>query len=499
MSTEYQPADSHLFRLTAEAVENSLGHIRQLIAEKKYIGTYFNFPKMYYFENGMPDFSQNSFSGPTDYKGAFGRNNDKPIRVDLIPSFVALFKYIDSAETCSRLRAYFSSTSVDTPAEEVEGVERLNQSFYQGSMDLFVSGIVDRYIHLYGDAPFSVERFAPIYLPLESGIFKESLPIDIVVPILFLKFDFDRVQLRDDLSIERIDEGLQLARFLKGSNSSEVKDTVMGAATHALVMHGWELRNRRYYEAFNAYYVYSSYPIERIESFFTALRIAAGAATGYAQLLICPLDWTHHYVADLPPVEGISTRSYPVWFENHYWRKPVATLAESDALEIGTVFNKFTAIEDKRLALAARRLNLCLMRETEEDSILDATIAMEALLSDDERQEMTHKLALRMAALSSLSGSTGKTPVEVYRSIKHIYSFRSAVVHGSTKASAKREIAISEKEKIPTVTAAINYLRMSIKVLINNPEYFKVSKIDEDLLLGNLIPTLELKDDLSDK
>jgi hypothetical protein len=488
MSTEYQPADPHLFNLAAKAVEDGLARVRQLVADKKYIGTYFRFPKMYGSASGMPDFSQSLFSdGPTDYKGAFGRKEDKPIRLDQVASFIDLFNYIDSAESCSRLRAYFSSTPVDTPAEEVGRVERRENSMYQGSMDLFVSGIVDRYIHLHGDAPFSVERFAPIYLSLESGIFSETLLIDIVVPILFLQFDFERVSLGAGMSIERMDEGFQLARFLHNSESTGVKPSVMGAATHALVLHDREFKNRRRYEAFNTYYVFSSYPLDRIDSFFTALRIATGASTGYAQLLMRPLGWAHSYEAHLPPVEGISIRRYPAWFEYHHWREPVATVTEGAALEAGSVFNKFTAVEDKRLALASRRLNLCLMRETEEDSILDATIAMEALLSDDERQEMTHKFALRMAALSGLSKDVKKTPVEVCRDVKHIYRFRSAVVHGSTKTSAKREMAVGGEEKVPTVTAAIDYLRMAIKVLIDNPEYLNPSKIDEDLLLGKPI------------
>jgi len=488
MNIEYQPADPHLFNLTAEAVEEGLARVRKLVADKKYIGTYFKFPEMSYSASGMPEFSQRLFSGgPTDYKEAFGRKDDKPVRLDHVPSFLALFNYIDSAESCSRLRAYFSSTEASMPNEEVEKVSSRNDSFYQRSKDLFISGIVDRYIHLHGDAPFSLEHFTPIYLLLESGIFKEILPIDIVVPILFLQFNFERASLGTGMSIEHMDEGFQLARFLQSSDSTEVKPSVMGAATHALILHDWEFKNRRYYEAFNTYYVFSTYPLNRIESFFTALRIATGTSTGYAQLLMRPLGWAHSYEAHLPPVEGISIRRYPAWFEYNDWRDPAATVTEQDALEAGNVFSKFTAVDDKRLALASRRLNLCLIRETEEDSILDATIAMEALLSDDERQEMTHKLALRMAALSGLSNEIKKTPVEVYRDVKHIYRVRSAVVHGSTKASAKREIAVSGEEKVPTVTAAINYLRMAIKVLIDNPKYLNPSKIDEDLLLGKQV------------
>lgn len=45
--------------------------------------------------------------------------------------------------------------------------------------------MVDRYIHLHEDTPFTVEQFAAIYQPLESAVFNEVLPVEIVIPILF--------------------------------------------------------------------------------------------------------------------------------------------------------------------------------------------------------------------------------------------------------------------------------------------------------------------------
>ncbi len=108
MNIEYQPADPHLFNLTARAVEEGLARVRKLVSDKKYIGTYFKFPEMSYSASGLPQFSQRLFSGgPTDYKEAFGRKDDKPVRLDHVPSFLTLIDYIDSAESCSRLRAYF--------------------------------------------------------------------------------------------------------------------------------------------------------------------------------------------------------------------------------------------------------------------------------------------------------------------------------------------------------------------------------------------------------
>lgn len=54
------------------------------------------------------------------------------------------------------------------------------------------------------------------------------------------------------------------------------------------------------------------------------------------------------------------------------------------------------------------------------------------------------------------------------------------------KSSQKREIAIKEGEAIPIVTAAINYLRMALSILLNHPEYRNPARIDEVLLLGEL-------------
>ena len=485
MSNGFEPTDPTLFNLAAKAAEEGISKVRKLKEEKKYIGRYFDFPQMSHFENGIPNFSTSSFSGPTDYKEAFGRRDDKLLRLDVIPSFAALFNYIDYADTAfsSRVRGYFSSSKTETPTDTAT---RTEPSLYRPLLDRLVTSMVDRYIHLHEDGPFSIEKFAPIYQPLESALFNEVLSVEIVVPILFMKFDFDSVAIADNASIERMSDDFQLARYTKGYNNMGINSTVLGAATHALVLNGWELKNDRFSEAFNAFYTASAYPTEQIDKFFTAVRIATGGSTGYAQLLLRPDGWAHDYEAHLPPVEGTSVRRYPIRFENHYWlTDQLPTLTTQQAIEIGSVFSKLQGSEDKRLSIATQRLNLCLLRETEEDSILDATIAMEALLSDDERQEMTHKLALRMAALLSLSKSGQQTPVEVFRAIKQIYRYRSAVVHGSAKTTDKREIAISDKEKIPIVTLAINYLRMAISILIDNPQFLRASKIDEELILGH--------------
>jgi hypothetical protein len=445
MGLEQRPIDQHLFDLVANAVKEGLERVRLLEAEKGYIGTYFEWPSISQFDNGLPRFSKNLMSGPTDYKDAFGRLLSPPqIRVDELKTFQSLLDY---AESNARLKNYFKST-----------IEALEKEIFKDRVFSIPQYLIDRYIHTYKDALFSVEHLIPIYLPLEAGFLKDTLQADIVIPILFLKFDFNGMTLNDGASIEHMNDDFQLARISKRAFSPGVHDTVIGAATHALVLHTWKLLNKSYWEVLNTFSEVSAYPLQYIDNFFAAIRIATGVGTGYAQLLSRPIEWALRYTAHLPPLEGTSIRAYPTWFEEYYWNSPVPTLTNKDVMEIGRVFSKLLEIENNKLKIVIRRLNRCFLREIEEDSILDATIAMEALLSDDERQEMTHKLALRMAALSRLSKNNKQEPVEVFHAVKKIYRHRSAIVHGSTKPSKKREIALSDKKKVPSVTLAIEYL-----------------------------------------
>ncbi|KKD53946.1 hypothetical protein C400_16055 [Paenibacillus sp. ICGEB2008] len=126
---------------------------------------------------------------------------------------------------------------------------------------------------------------------------------------------------------------------------------------------------------------------------------------------------------------------------------------------------------------------MCILREEEDDSILDATIAMEALLSDGERGELTHKLAMRMAAIFKIS-EYAYTPDMVFNSVKKIYSYRSSIVHGGSKPK-NQEIVIDELNlRIPTPKLAVVFLKIAIRVLVENPKYFDPKYLDQELLRG---------------
>jgi hypothetical protein len=126
------------------------------------------------------------------------------------------------------------------------------------------------------------------------------------------------------------------------------------------------------------------------------------------------------------------------------------------------------------------------MRYEEEDRILDATIALEALLSDTEQQEISHKMALRMAALSKLDPQIGVPPYSVFQHMKAIYKYRSAIVHGNSTTQKLRSLRIPEYESdaVSTTDMAIYYLRRLLVVLMLHKRYLDPRSVDAELLLA---------------
>lgn len=192
-----------------------------------------------------------------------------------------------------------------------------------------------------------------------------------------------------------------------------------------------------------------------------------------------------HNKSDLPYVQGATVRSYPGWFENYYWNiETVPSVSNEEMEQIAMQYNSIASATENSIHLSVKRLNQCLVRDNEEDSVLDATIALEALLSDDGNQEMTHKLAMRIGALSRIDKSINRTPFESFGDVKKIYAYRSAIVHRSKGFDKKKVIKIDEENEVNAHVLAVDYLRMILRVLLVHPEYRNPKTIDEELLLN---------------
>ena len=346
-----------------------------------------------------------------------------------------------------------------------------------------IKNAIERYLHLFNEFEFDKKKAQMVVDEIQNFIFCKTLPIDIVVPILFVKFDFEKYEITDGVEVRRLTKEEQLARFKIKSYSVSVNDSVLSSATHALVLKDWQVKNSNSMSEFNILTNIQAYPIERIDKFFGAVRVARDFNTGYAQVLSIGKNWIHNCKANLPHIEGTSIRSFPSYFENYYWNvESIPSVSTDEIVIIGDMFIKLLDASEKSIDLAVNRLNQCLVRDKEEDSVLDATIALEALLSDDGNQEMTHKLAMRVGALSKLSNDLDKTPQQSFKDIKSIYGYRSAIVHGSKKLDKKRVIKIDDQHEITAHSMAVQYLKAILSVLINNPEYRDPKNIDSVLL-----------------
>jgi hypothetical protein len=406
------------------------------------------------------------FNQPIDYSAAFrrGEQSDWYLSLDKLPAFDALQRYVRENEELLRKLIY--------PAQELTAAP---VDFGEFQIDRFAMKLLGRYRHLHRDEQYNESRLLPIYLELERGVLDDELPIDVVVPLLFLGFAVDDCHIGGNVSIVRLSDDLHLARAAIGGAWDNT--VVRGAASHALRLTGYTILNRS-----NQIGLAETYPVQRIELFLAALRIVKGVETGYAQLLAVPDRWAHGWRAWLPALEGTSCRAYPPEFDNYRWLRPIETLNADDLLETGEVFAALEEADNNKIRIAVKRLNRCHVRSDEEDAMLDAVVGLEALLADDSKDGIAHRLALRLGALATVPPEADLSPQEVFASVKRMYDYRSRLVHGGEKANQYREIALPGNQRELAVNLAIRYLRRALQILLKHPQYRDPKAIDMRLL-----------------
>jgi hypothetical protein len=466
------PKDPHLFELLSHTIKTALDYVHLADTGRTHIGTHSNWPELSWYDSGLPNITTIS-DGPKDYSEvvrpsfhamfyALAAKSEQIPKFSKESSFVALLEYV---ETDPRLNTYLM----------------LDRGANWGESRLLgiVGEILDRYVHIGNAEELLLDELLSVYLPIERFLLDEALPATTAVPILFVNFETSSFRLNDSVSIEQMSDDWHLARGWHGPWKFSHDSSVESAATHALCISNRTIENHSWLDLHNAV---SQHDLERIDRFFAAIRITTGYETGYAQLLTIPLGWASGYTADLMPIETLSVNNYPPTSERGAWRDEAPMVSLSDAENIKRIFKGLEQTigtgHERRVRLAMHRLNLSSMRTTEEDEVIDAVIAMEALLSDD-NQEMTHKVAMRMATLYKLI-DISRTE-QIFKETKQIYRFRSKIVHGDADLYKFREIDRSG-ERISTVDAAIEHLRTAFSILIQNPALLEPRNIDNYLL-----------------
>ncbi|WP_342089212.1 hypothetical protein [Dyadobacter sp. OTU695] len=429
-------------------------------------------PVLSYRKNGFPDFSEGHLDDISRLFRQVG-NGEPNIDPNDYPEYIQLLSLV--MET-PQIKSYFTTWIDD---------ETRADSFYKLLCENFILDFIERFYLLHGSI-FDEALFRAIFEPVANFLCAEDLHFDISIPILFVQFDTDSFEIAPGLELRRISDEAHRARTKIIAYSPAIASSVYMSATHELVLKDYSYKrpSRIFDSSFsNA----ALYPTSQIQRFLTVLKVVTDCTSGYAQFLLYPNNWVDRYKMDLMYLQGASTRNYPSFFDNFYWNEENFPVVSSDELKkIASLYTSVDNSKENKLEFALRRYYKSILREEEEDVIVDLIIALEMLLSDKEKGEITHKLALRMAALLSVYAPGTYDAVQVFANVKKIYDYRSLIVHGGHKIHEKREIKLEGNVTVPKVALAKQYLGAVLEIVISEPKYLNPSEIDKLLLEGRL-------------
>jgi hypothetical protein len=459
------PLKPELFQLAVAAIRDGLAEMRDVMRRNShlYIPRQSDWYEVKIGENGMPSFSKNERAAPLAYSYLFGSASSSDIDENAIISFQALIDYLVADREYRDTRRY--GFRPDISEEQLLYLARVYAS-------VIPAKLVEQYQIVYPD-----EEFA------------EQVPIDVVIPMLMVQAAFDEHRLGPSILIRRMDERFQQARAALLDFAYHIHKWASEAATHAIVIEGRTLSRAQRHGLTGFPWELDDpaiYPISVVDEALAVIRIATGFQTGYAQALI-HYRYAHSEHEDkfLPILHGIPVRRYPVSFDHWGSVRPIPMITAADAQLAADLFRLLNQMpESSTMAIAARCVNDCYLRDRQDDAILDAVIAFETLLSDDDHQELTYKLALRVAALLKLEQDLPKSPAEAFREIKRIYNYRSKLVHGKAKDAEKIVQKYFAGDANGPLVAALNYLRLVMRLLLQNERYRKPAAIDRYLLIG---------------
>ncbi|GGA64901.1 HEPN domain-containing protein [Salinicoccus roseus] len=475
-----KPQNPKLFDLIYPLVIEGIEKV--VAANKKrnfYKPTYFQYPNMRYWPNGMPNISKSTYNTgpPVKYESYFERySKEKSPEVVLeeLTGYKEVFSYLRENENYKMVYGY--------PGEEEERTSEIIEI----NINNHIKELVAKALHNWGEEiDLSRENFLEIYLPIENSIYLKELPVAFYIPILFLKFDFDFFEIDDNISIVKLDEKFQLSRININTYSENINEALLSSASHALFIENYSFPNGNKYLKSRMLNDLEAYPLKTINYFFNALRMVIDQPTGYAQVLSKPINWAYGYTADLIELSGVSTRAYPHEFNDFYWLQPeISSISIEELRSMTAIYSGLKEQENKKIQLACKRLESCYLRKDDRDIIIDAVIGLEALLSDSDKGEITHKLSMRIAFLLQMS-SLNQSKLEIFKNMKFIYSFRSLIVHGDPKWEKKRKIDLKNSDSILTADLATMYLKECIIIILQNKEYLKANMIDEKMILSD--------------
>ncbi|QWB25003.1 hypothetical protein KJK29_21830 [Streptomyces koelreuteriae] len=474
MASGPTPVDLNLWEASKRLTEDAIAALKARKESGGHISPHLNYPRLRTLDNGMPSITPTFNSGPPHYDFALFQDfrKDGVAEYEEWESYQA---YITHARSSEKVMEYYNPNYREASKDEL--TDRI--------LAFLPFELADRYLSTTGSNAGDIdeESLLSIYLELEAPIFTHNLPVPAVIPLALTPMDIDQLDLLPNVRVERLSNEEQLARSVSdyGDSNVAMNKWVVHAATHALVVDNLNISHQHRWDF--DYLPIRADVTDLADDFVRAIAISMRRDTGYAQIYYRPQGWARDFTANLPAVVGVSfLRRYPPKFD-HSWRNDVPSLTLEECQSVAETFKSLRACET-RIKLAARRLGMGLFRETEEDSILDYCIGLEAVFGDLGPGETTYKLAMRGAKV--LSSQLAISESEAFTCFKKIYAYRSAVAHGKGNTEKLQIIKLRDDLEVSAEVAAKEFLRMGLTAALKDPR-LTVEYIDRNLLLSSEI------------
>lgn len=456
--------------LLTEAIREGLQQVQEWKSSRRSIRPYESYPDLDYQKSGLPWMTKAS-SPPNDYKNAlcsrtpnYGWLFDPDPKEKEIPpeEWPAWRAFLDHAEHDLQLSHHFGFDEVDSEAADGP---RSRRSAVFGVL-YFLSSAVDRMIHMSGDTDFSPEVLDVIFNEWHQATVAEHLPIEILAPLGFLTFEADSIQITEDLTIRRMSDAEQRARYHPALAAPAM------AATHAICLRGWMYPSQPLRRWFQPPPEFFDIATDHIDLLCAALRVACDAPIGYAQIAMLHLGWADYWTADLLPMHEFEVRSYAKEFRYRFIFDEPSLIPDAVCRSAVPMYLAFE--KQPRMGFAARRLNRAHLRERNDDAVADLAIGLESLLAPENAPEISYRVRMRFGTLARLTSAT--SPAEAAKRAQRLYDMRSRIVHGDQ---------IPDDELAAAATDGKTLLRIALDGLTRRPDLLTKGALDAALLSGH--------------
>ncbi|MBZ9623683.1 hypothetical protein G9F71_012570 [Clostridium sp. FP2] len=477
--------------VSEQVVCSGINEIYKYQKSNSYIPSYYNYPEEFFKGIEKADVYKEMIEKVPAMKSSisfFHRSNyNTPKKYgDVLKSSDGQFSI-----NCNKLEQYDVLLKAFNDDEALNKMIASEPKYIENSVVRFISNIVNRYLYVtkrFEEEEIDVHVVKELISEQLLRYTSETLNVNICIPICFLDFDSDEIEITDKITISKMTKDFQLSRFNVSNYESTQESHVVQCAAFMIRMTDYQIKNEEKDSARNASTNYWAYPREIIDDIFAAIRISTGCNTGYGQFLIEPIGWADEWIANLIPLYGAQIRAFNRNdVDTKFLQHKIYRVTTQEIVLTRELFDvirkkrepKKNSKELKRVFIAIDRLNRCMLRESDDDTALDAIIGIETLLSGDAHGEITYTISNRIAVVIAKLDDCPYSANEARKAMKIIYGFRSDIVHG--RDAKKNKIIVINGQERYTKELAVEFLRYSLLFIMKNNEYLDVKRFEDAL------------------